>query len=92
LDKRHALPDSSTVEDCRKLLSETAALSSIPSQVRACFDAMPKTPKSLPDGRYPSVCYSALSSDSMIEAAQIFATKAGYRVHYLARVRLSALP
>ena len=75
-----SLPDSSTAEDCRKLLSETAALASIPSRIRNFFDSMPETPKSLPQGRCPSVCYAALSSDSMIEAAKVLAAAAGYRV------------
>jgi len=75
-----SLPDTSTVEDCQKLLSETPALALIPSRVRAFFDRMPETPKSIPDGRHPSLCYSALSSDSMLEAAQFLAVEAGYRV------------
>ena len=75
-----SLPDHSTVEDCQELLSETPALALISPRVRAFFDGMPETPKFLPDGRYPSICYSALSSDSMLAAARLLADEAGYRV------------
>ena len=75
-----SLPDSSTVEDCQKLLFETPALALTPPRVSAFFNRMPETPKFLPDGRYPTLCYSALSSDSMLEAARFFADEAGYRV------------
>lgn len=75
-----SLPDSSTVEDCQKLLSETPALALVPPRVAAFFHRMPETPKVLPYGRYPSLCYAVLSSDSMLEAARFLADEAGYRV------------
>ncbi len=75
-----SLPDSSTVQDCWRLLSETPALALISPKLRRFFDNMEETPKSLPAGRYPSLCYAALSSESMLEAARAWASNEGYRV------------
>ncbi len=74
-----SLPDSSTAEHCRQLLDETPLLASVPEEIKAFFKRTPETPKYLPQGRFASLCFSALSSDSMIEAARTFATGAGYR-------------
>lgn len=75
-----SLPDRSTVEDCRKLLAEPAFSSTLSPALKAFIARMPETPKELPEGRLPSTCFSALSSDSLIEAAGQLARAAGYRV------------
>ena len=75
-----SLPDSSTVADCRALLADTPAFASLPDSIERFFRALPETPKALPEGRVSSVCFTALSSDSLLEAATAIATEAGYHV------------
>jgi glycerate 2-kinase len=75
-----SLPDTSTAHECRELLANAPAFRDISPRLQAFFETMPETPKALPSGRFPSMCFSALSSDSMIEAARLIAIEAGYRV------------
>ena len=75
-----SLPDSSTVDECRRILAATDASATLSPVLKAFTARMPETPKELPEGRFPSTCFSALSSDSLIEAARTLAAAAGYRV------------
>ncbi len=74
-----SIPDSSTIADCRKLLLGTPLFAQVSPALQMFFHSMPETPKILPRGRLPSTCFSALSSDSLVQAAEDIASRAGYR-------------
>jgi hydroxypyruvate reductase len=75
-----SLPDTSTVEECRRIFAETPSLSPLSPALAAFVSTMPETPKELPQGLEPSICFEALTSDSLIRAAEQIALEAGYRV------------
>lgn len=75
-----SLPDPSTVEECRRLWRETPVFRRLSPRMERFLDEMPETPKVLPDGAHASLCFTALSSDSMLEIASSIAKMAGYRV------------
>jgi hydroxypyruvate reductase len=75
-----SLPDTSTVAECRRIIAETPSLLPVSPALQAFFDEMPETPKVLPEGIEPSICYAALTSESLVRAAQQIARDAGYRV------------
>ena len=75
-----SLPDTSTVAECRRIIAATPSLQPLSPALHAFFEAMPETPKVLPEGAEPSICFAALTSDSLIRAAKKLAEEAGYRV------------
>lgn len=75
-----SLPDTSTVAECRKLLAETPSLHPLPPSLERFVPVMPETPKVLSPGRFPSVYHTALSNESLLQAAKHLAQRAGYRV------------
>jgi glycerate 2-kinase len=75
-----SLPDTSTVAECRQIIAETPSLQVMTPALQRFFDSMPETPKALPEGMNLSICFAALTSDSLTHAANQFATEAGYRV------------
>ena len=75
-----SLADRSTIADCLNLLASTDTLRALPDSIKEFYARMPETPKVLPEGIVPSICFAALSSDSLLAAAEAFARTAGYRV------------
>lgn len=75
-----SLADSSSVQECRRLLQQTAWQKPLPASVWNFAAVMPETPKVLPEGRLPPVALSLLSSESLTGAAQSLLTAEGYRV------------
>ena len=75
-----SLPDSSSVAECLRLLAENEHHLQLPPSMRQFAATMPETPKTLPEGRLPSVCVSLLSSDSLVDAARGILNAEGYRV------------
>lgn len=75
-----SLADTSTVQDCFRYLAEAPSLLPLPPALQRFARAMPETPKKLAEGRFPSVCFSALSNESLLESAERIASDAGYRV------------
>jgi glycerate 2-kinase len=75
-----SLPDTSTVAECRRIITETPSLLPLAPSLQAFLETMPETPKVLPEGVERSICFAALSSDSLIDAAARIAKGSGYRV------------
>ncbi|WP_446743595.1 glycerate kinase type-2 family protein [Silvibacterium acidisoli] len=72
-----SLADPSTIEDCRRILAETPALTAaLPEKVASFFaERVTETPKQIYTPHH-----SLLSSESLTEAAAKIAEAAGYRV------------
>lgn len=75
-----SLPDTSTVEECHRIIAQTPSLLPLSPALQTFFDTMPETPKTLPEGVEPSICFEVLNSDSLIHAAEQIALDSGYRV------------
>ncbi len=71
------LPDSSTVDDCRKILARYHLLPQIPAPVQRLFTnpSLPETPK---PGAFPARAVTLLSSEDLAEAARRAAEARGF--------------
>lgn len=72
------LPDSSSVEECREVLSRFRLLDEFPLSIQTFFnsDAMPETVK---PGHLDSRVWTILSADDVAQAAQAAAERLGFR-------------
>lgn len=77
-----SLPDSSSVEDCRRLLRLKLADAPLPAAIRAWFadEACPETPKPAHPAFRKATWHTLLSSDDLCEAAGELARSLGFHV------------
>ena len=77
------MPDSTSVEDCRRIVEKYGLLPQFPVSVRELFDrnALEETPKSDDPAFVRARWWTVLSNQSAVEAAKDAAERAGFVVH-----------
>jgi len=77
------MPDSTTVEDCARIVEKYDLLKEFPSSTRELFErhALEETPKSDDPAFQHARWWTVLSNQTAIEAASAAAERAGFAVH-----------
>ncbi|HEY1677569.1 MAG TPA: DUF4147 domain-containing protein [Candidatus Sulfotelmatobacter sp.] len=77
------MPDSTSVQDCRRIVEKYGLLEQFPLSTRELFErqALEETPKSDDPAFVRSRWWTVLSNDSAIAAAKAAAERAGFFVH-----------
>jgi glycerate 2-kinase len=77
------MPDSTSAEDCYRIVEKHGLLAQLPSSTRELFErhALEETPKSDDPAFYRSRWWTILSNQTALEQAKIAAERAGFTVH-----------
>ncbi|MHB8217721.1 MAG: glycerate kinase type-2 family protein [Candidatus Sulfotelmatobacter sp.] len=77
------MPDSTSVEDCYRIVEKHALLPQFPHSARELFErrALEETPKSDDQAFYRSRWWTILSNQTAVEQASAAAERAGFAVH-----------
>lgn len=71
------LPDSSTVDDCREILSRYNLMDQFPQSIRSFF-ASAEMPETLKPGELSAATWTILNSDDLLNSARLRAERLGF--------------